>query len=369
MTENSKEWSAKRILAINTLLWITLWLLSLLNGYQWSVSEGRPFAWNAIFSWTLPYYWLMILFGPVLYALYMKWHSFSYTRQVLYHFLPAVLMGFIHQLVLSVFSELINASAESTLSLWQKVGARYESGFWFSANGFLFYWLSVGLFLLLHLYQQYQLQRLANLKLTAQFQEAKLAALQMQLQPHFLFNAFNSIAMMARQRHYKEVIGMINALSELLRMSLSIKDDQRVPLSVELELVQKYLQVVQIRFRDKLTVKLEIPTALENYLVPSLVLQPIIENAFQHGISKNEGDSYLRLAAEAFEKQIRITVFNNGPLLHEDMEWGLGLSNIQDRLEQLYAGSATLEIINQAEPAGVLVQLRLPREPAEGVRL
>lgn len=362
MIKNGKEWSTKRILAINTLLWITLWLLSLLNGYQWSLSEGRSFAWSAIFSWTLPYYWLMILFGPILYVLYRKWHSFSYTRQVLYHFLPAVLMGFIHQLGLSVFSELINGTAESTLGLWSSVVLRYESGFWFSANGFLFYWLSVGLFLLLDLYQQHQLQRIANLKLTAQFQAAKLAALQMQLQPHFLFNAFNSIAMMARQRHYKEVTEMINALSELFRMSLSIKEDQRVPLSVELELVQKYLQVEQIRFRDRLRVQLDIPTTLEKCLVPSLVLQPIIENAFQHGISKNEGDSLLRISVLAVEKELIIEVFNNGPLLAADLEWGLGLSNIQDRLEQLYGQSAQLQMIDETEPMGVLAVLKIPKE-------
>jgi len=143
----------------------------------------------------------------------------------------------------------------------------------------------------------------------------------MQLQPHFLFNAFNSIAMMARQRHYKAVIGMINALSELLRMSLSIKDDQRVPLSVELELVQKYLQVEQIRFRDRLKVQLDIPTTVGKYLVPSLVLQPIIENAFQHGISKNEGDSLLRISVVAVGKELIIEVFNNGPLLNARHEW------------------------------------------------
>lgn len=364
MNKNSKEWSAKRILTINALLWITLWLLSLLNGYQWSISEGNSFSWKAIFSWTFPYYWLMLLLGPVLYVLYVKWHSYSYTRQLVYHFLPAVLMGFIHQLGLTIFYGLFNTSAESASTLWLRVEARYEAGFWFSANGFLFYWLSVGLFLLLNLYQQHQFQRLANLRLTAQFQEAKLAALQMQLQPHFLFNAFNSIAMMARQQRNKEVIGMINALSELFRMSLSIKDDQRVPLSVELQLVQKYLQVEQIRFRDRLTVKFEIPTSLQNCLVPSLVLQPIIENAFQHGISKNEGNSFLGLSVVAVEKEILIKAFNNGPFLAKEMDWGMGLSNIQDRLEQLYGESAKLEIMDQIEPAGVLVRLQIPREEA-----
>lgn len=367
MNKNSKEWSAKRILTINALLWITLWLLSLLNGYQWSISEGSSFSWTAIFSWTFPYYWIMLLLGPVLYLLYVKWHSYSYTRQLAYHFLPAILMGFIHQLGLTIFFGLFNAPAESAPTLWLRIEARYEAGFWFSANGFLFYWLSIGLFLLLNLYQQHQFQRLANLRLSAQFQEAKLSALQMQLQPHFLFNAFNSIAMMARQQRNKEVIGMVNALSELFRMSLSIKDDQRVPLSVELQLIQKYLQVEQIRFRDRLTVRLDIPIALEKHLVPSLVLQPIIENAFQHGISKNEGDSVLDISAWALEKELLIQVFNNGPLLTKDIEWGLGLSNIQDRLEQLYGESAKLQLKNQMEPAGVLVQLRIPNMLVEAL--
>lgn len=350
----------------NALFWSVLWLFSVWNNYQWTRGAGGSFSWNIVLSWSFPHYMLMPLTGPIIIELYHYWKSKSYVKQVLSHLLPAVFSGFLHQLMLNVFYAAFNpmATADENMGLMEKVAQRYDLGFLFSANGFLFYWLCVGLMFGLDLYQKSRKQEMDNLALSAELNRARFQTLQNQLQPHFLFNAFNSLSMMARQQKYKEVVQMIAMLSDLLRETLKLGETHQIYLSKELEVVNHYLSVEQLRFRDRLTVTQYVSEEVLNQKVPALMLQPLVENAFRHGIGFTEGKAFLEIKASSQDDKLLISISNSGPLLPDqwqlDEHLGIGLSNVISRLELAYENHFEFEIKNLPDRQGVITQIALP---------
>ncbi|GAB5522893.1 MAG: hypothetical protein Roseis2KO_07650 [Roseivirga sp.] len=366
ITATQQDRQFKRVLLWNALFWLVLWLFSVWNNYQWANSAGSAFSWGIVFSWSFPYYIVMVLLGPVIYLLYSKWHSHSYTRQLLRHLLPAIVLGFIHQLALNVFFAIFGPSATATpqLSLSEIVQSRYDIGFVFSINGFLFYWLCLGLIFMADLYQSHRKNERANMELQTALSKAKFETLQSQLQPHFLFNTFNSLAMMARQQKHKEVVNMIAMVSNLLRETLSLGDQQQVSLEKELSLVNLYLDIEQVRFRDRLTIRQDIREDIKACHVPVLFLQPIVENAFRHGISKTEGVAELIIQAQRKASQLVISIRNTGPALPagwiaED-HLGIGLTNVLDRLDHSFGQSYRLSLTNLDDGLGVITTITLP---------
>ncbi|MCE7991806.1 MAG: histidine kinase [Roseivirga sp.] len=352
----------------NALFWFVLWLFSVWNNYQWANSAGNSFSWDIVFSWSFPYYMVMVLLGPVIYLLYGKWKSQSYPRQILKHLFPAILLGLVHQLALNVFFAIFSAAAKTTpqFSISELIQARYDIGFIFSINGFLFYWLCLGLIFLADLYQRHRQNERANMELQTALSKAKFETLQSQLQPHFLFNTFNSLAMMARQQKHKEVVNMIALVSNLLRETLSLGDQQQVPLDKELSLVNHYLDIEQVRFRDRLTVTQEIAEDTKAFQVPVLFLQPIVENAFQHGISKTETAAKLEIKTLIKESSLLISISNSGPTLPTDWKLeshlSIGLSNVLQRLDHAFGESYTLALSNLEDGSGVITKITLPIE-------
>ena len=237
----------KRMFWLNIIFWLVLWLFAVWNNYQWVVSAGSTFSWEIVFSWSFPYYLVMIFLGPAAFWFYNKWQHLSYQQQWLYHLFPALLVGLIHQLALNGFYAWFNQDP-SKRTFQELLDERYTKGFAFSTNGFLFYWLCIGLIFSFAIYYSYRHQERSNLELKAALSQAQLQSLQRQLQPHFLFNTFNSIAMMARQKKHKEVVQMIAYLSDLLRETLALHQDQSVSLEKELTLVKNYLQIEEMRF-------------------------------------------------------------------------------------------------------------------------
>lgn len=356
----------RRIPLWNALFWIVLWFFSVWNNYQWTKSAGNSFSWDIVFAWSFPYYIVMVLLGPVIYLLYSRWKPKPYFRQFFFHLIPAILLGFIHQLALNVFFALFGPAvkASSQEGFTEVLSARYDIGFVFSINGFLFYWLCLGLIFLADLYQRQRKNERVNAELQSALSKAKFETLQSQLQPHFLFNTFNSLSMMARQQKHKEVVNMIALISNLLRETLSLGDEHQVTLEKELELVNHYLKIEQVRFRDKLVVTQEISEEAKACQVPVLFLQPIVENAFQHGISKSEESATLSLVAGIQQGQLIIVISNSGPLLAKDWQLedhiSIGLSNVIQRLDHAFPGAYTLLLANREDGSGVVTKIVLP---------
>ena len=206
-------------------------------------------------------------------------------------------------------------------------------------------------------------------ELAQQLATAQLSALKMQLQPHFLFNTLGAIIVLIQQQKTAQAEAMVEKLSDMLRLTLDDVEAQEVPLWRELEFLRLYLSIEQVRFQDRLKVRIVPPAALSEVLVPHMVLQPIVENAVRHGLGQSEKAVTIEVTAASNNGSLTLTVSDNGPGLPSSTTGhsGIGLTNTKKRLARLYGDSAKLTI-EQAERRGVRVTITLPirATPPEG---
>lgn len=196
-------------------------------------------------------------------------------------------------------------------------------------------------------------------QLQAQLADARLAALRTQLDPHFLFNTLNAISALV-ETDPRGVRRMIARLSELLRNSLEGRHDAEIPLDQELGLATRYLEIMQIRFGDRLDVVIRVEPGLETALVPNLILQPLVENAIKHGVSDIEGIGRIEITARRDGSRLLISVRDNGAgLSAQQATEGVGLRNTRARLAQLYGEEQSAEL-KPGEGGGVVIELSLP---------
>jgi hypothetical protein len=199
--------------------------------------------------------------------------------------------------------------------------------------------------------------------LAAQLVEAQLGALRMQLQPHFLFNTLNSVAMLVRDGDQARAVEMIALLGDVLRALLRSSPDLESTLDAELALLRRYLDIEQIRFGDRLRVAWRIDGAAARALVPPLILQPIVENALRHGLWPRAEGGELAISARRDGCALELEVADQGvglaPGVDPAHSRGVGLANVRARLARMYGADAALELAAGAE-RGVRVVLRLP---------
>jgi LytS/YehU family sensor histidine kinase len=209
-------------------------------------------------------------------------------------------------------------------------------------------------------------QETETARLNEQLSKAQLEALRRQIEPHFLFNTLNAIVGLVRENRNDDAVSMIAGLSELLRRTLEQSDAQEVPLGEEIQFLEKYLEIQKTRFAERLQVSVEVPEELARARVPSLLLQPIVENAVKHGISRRAQGGAIRIAAERENRALRLSVYNDGPALPADWEHtgaGIGLVNMRMRLEALYGREFEVKVLNQ-EPHGVEITVSVPLREA-----
>jgi len=181
----------------------------------------------------------------------------------------------------------------------------------------------------------------------------------MQLNPHFLFNALNSISMLVRGGRSSEAVRMLAGLGDLLRGVLDEERPGEVPLREELDFLRRYLAIEQIR-ADRLEVRMEVAPELMEARVPTLILQPLVENAIRHGISKSSAAGLVEIGAWRENGSLLLSVRDDGPgLSAEGGREGVGLANTRARLARMYGDQQGLEMEN-AEGGGTRVTLRLP---------
>jgi sensor histidine kinase YesM len=202
-------------------------------------------------------------------------------------------------------------------------------------------------------------------ELTANLTRAKLDALRLQLQPHFLFNTLNAISTLVH-RDANQADELIGDLSDLLRLSL-LTTDHEVPLARELDLLDRYLAIEQTRLGDRLRVVREIEPAALAALVPTFVLQPLAENAIRHGLEPRSAPGTITISARATAQSIFLSVADDGVgLANTDKltaRRGIGLANTEARLQALHGPAAKLELITPPE-GGLRVELTLPFKTA-----
>ena len=209
-------------------------------------------------------------------------------------------------------------------------------------------------------YRKYRERERHAAQLEKNLVQAKLQALQMQLNPHFLFNTLHSISSLMH-KDVEAADTMVMRLADLLRAALEGSDTQEVTLREELDFLQRYLEIEKIRFGDRLTVKLEIaPDTLIAHL-PNLILQPLVENAIRHGIEPHARPGRIDLRARRAADRLELEVCDNGAGLKPETtkREGVGLSNTRARLRALY-GSAHQFDLGNASNGGFRVLLAIP---------
>jgi two-component system, LytTR family, sensor kinase len=202
---------------------------------------------------------------------------------------------------------------------------------------------------------------LAAARLEHELTEARLTALKMQLQPHFLFNALNMIS--SHVVDDPEIAGaMLEHLSRFLRATLRISGTQEVPLREEVELLDSYLAIMKARFEGRLSVDVSLPADVGETLVPHLLLQPLVENSITHSLRDPAKRAEIRIAAQRDGDLLRVTIEGNGPGIAAGIApsaGGIGLSNTLARLQHLYGERQQLTLLNRSE-GGLRLTIELP---------
>ena len=196
-------------------------------------------------------------------------------------------------------------------------------------------------------------------RLAAQLAEARLGALRMQLNPHFLFNSLNAITVLVRDRNTHDASRMLELLSGVLRQVLQSEKRKEVTLDQELQFIEKYLAIEEVRFSDRLQVRWSIEPNVGNALVPEFILQPLVENAIRHGVSKRDEAGLIEIAGRESDGQLVLSVRDNGPGYFAESAIGVGLANTRARLETLFGDAARLDVLN-AEGGGTIATVRFP---------
>jgi two-component system, LytTR family, sensor kinase len=354
-------------------------LIGLLEGAQVYAGQAAlqdPYTWWESLSSTMPSWYLMvaILPGVLFVATKFPLDSGKWPIALVVHLLAAVLFTAIHITGSSWISQALDPSIDASYSFRRQIATMFSLYF---VVELVTYFAIVGAhhaYVSTHRYRERERQTAALAlnasKLEASLWRANLDSLRTQLNPHFLFNTLNAISVMAMKGERQGVVRMLTRLSDLLRLSLEHKE-QLVSLREELEFLDIYLEIEHVRFKDRLTLERDVDSDALDAEVPSLLLQPLVENAIRHGISQRPGPGTVRVEAAIVDGDaLEIRVLDTGPGFGNESRTrggtGVGLANTRARLEQLYGTRQTMELCNRAE-GGACVTVRLPLRIYSGV--
>lgn len=288
--------------------------------------------------------------------------SFS-PKTITMHLVLASFLGIAHLLLLGSLGFTDQAWRLSTgkttaLSVWTSMLNINRFGMEILLYGFVF-----GIAGIVQFQIRAQRDAMNALELQKQLSSAQLRALQMQLEPHFLFNTLNAITTLVELGRQKEAAEMLSHLNVILKSTLKRTTPEKVPLSQELELVENYLAIEQIRFADRLRIEIKVdPTALDG-LVPCFLLQPIVENAIRHGIARCETEGRVEASARRDGDSLHLRIRDSGHGLTGDSQngHGIGLANTRKRLAHFYQTEYAMRA-QPLETGGFEVAIRIPYE-------
>jgi two-component sensor histidine kinase len=346
-------------------------LLGLINASQHyldHVVSDESYGWGHALAHSVPWWALWGLFTPVI-AWMVARYDFSEgsrTRDLAAHAAAAVALTLLHALLYSSFVALVVTPASDLAAFARTVAAFLSKA---TLNLFTYAGIAGGLFALA-LYRRLRSRELIAARLQARasvlearLSQAQLEALEMQLRPHFLFNTLTAISVLVQRGDGDDAARMIGKLSDLLRRTIQRSGKQEVSLAEELGLLEHYLAIQQVRFRDRLRVEYEIEPAVRRARVPHFCLQPIIENAINHGIAADPAAGRVRITARREGDRLVVRVRDDGPGVRASESpsagVGVGLANTRARLRQLYGVEHRLEIANVPE-GGAEAVLDLP---------
>jgi two-component sensor histidine kinase len=313
----------------------------------------------------LPLFTLNVLYFRWIYKT-TKWQSFNILKLTPIIVLYGTVFGFLaatlnFMILMPVFSDdlVFNVVKNNPGLTALDVAIRFLIGQGLQTQLFICLWIFI--YCSVSSNRKMQEAEMRYLKSQNKLKEASLSSLANQLNPHFLFNALNNIRFMMHE-DLKSADKMVISLSDILRYSLESSRHEKVWLSQEIEIIERYIAVVKAQFEDELQFSMNIPSAHHAYLIPPMALQMLVENAIKHGMDNNYEGGKLTIASDEIENKLVLTVTNDLPTDVEVKKdsMGIGLANIKQRLHILYGDNAKLTITETATEFSV--EILLPKE-------
>ena len=351
---NRRWWGAAAVPAAVVLLsLLDLSRQLLTNSYMNVDTDVRVVVFNVVTPWLL-----LAVLGPLpwMTARRVPLVPGGIRRAAAIHIAAAVGFAAVYVLVFAVMVALLRGTFDGYFELLPKSGGSFFTQVAvYAAIAGLSYGVSY--------YHEARDRAVAEADLRAALTEARLTALRGQLNPHFLFNTLNAISTMAIEGDQESVVRALGLLGELLRASLDDTLAQKVPLREELEFLERYLDLQRIRIGGRMSIVERIEPSVLDALVPSMLLQPFLENAITHGIARVPGPGKIELTASRVADSLHIVVSDTGPGFdHASVPGtGIGLANARARLAQLYGQGCSLNL-GQSSAGGAMVSIAIPFE-------
>lgn len=309
------------------------------------------------------YVWAVLSVPVIWFARRFPLHQRNWEKLVVIHFTASTLVCVAYVVLRSGVGQLQGPSLGMPLTFSGSLERLFVKNSFFNL---LVYWIIVTVTLAFDYYRKFNEREWRTAELERRLAEAKLMALQMQLNPHFLFNTLHTISALM----HKDVDAAdrtIARLSELLRLALENTEANEVSLREEIGFLRRYLEIEQTRFGDRLTVTMDISEETWEARVPNLVLQPLVENAIRHGIEPNARPGVVELRARREGGMLLLEVRDNGRGIPKGgfSREGVGVANTRARLVHLYGKRQSFEYL-PGEAQGLTVRLTLPFQDAEG---
>lgn len=342
--------------------WTLIALVFASQWYVYSAASGDATRWTRVFGWTLAEWYIWALFSPFILWLTRcyRFNAQGWRLALLVHLTAGVAFSLLHLELQAIVQQLTGWANIGQDSVW-------SSFIYFLTKkvhlNLLTYAGIVGISHAAFYYRRYHEREAQAHKLEAQLARSQLQTLQMQLHPHFLFNTLHTISELIHSDP-KAADRMVARLGDLLRLALEREAAQEVPLKQELEFLQKYLEIEQTRFHDRLVVEMDVDPQSLDARLPNMILQPLVENAIKHGLAARPGAGKIEIHARRDDGMLRVRVCDNGTGLPANWQAigvreGIGLRNTRQRLAQLYGQRASFELRNRAE-SGLEVMLAIP---------
>lgn len=335
--------------------------------YFQAINEGRKIGlWSlSVWNFVSIYFW-GALFLPIL-RLTKKFNFESkqfYIRDFAAHFVFGALFSILHYSGAAFISWLLDPAFRERFPAFLPY---LQSSFLGSLTHDSVFYALIVLGVQSYLSRvRYAEEEKTTVQLRSELVQARLQALKMQIQPHFLFNTLNSISSLVLTNPPQAHL-MIAQLGDFLRLTLDYTEDEMVPLAEELRFLRSYLEIEQTRFSDRLKVSFDVEQEVLGVMLPHLILQPIVENSIKHAVSQRRSGGLIEIKAGKFESKLRIQIIDNGAdgeakmtNLKKDENGGTGLANIKNRLKHFYGGDADFEMLKDNEKGGMTVTLIIP---------
>jgi two-component system LytT family sensor kinase len=340
------------------LLWSTLGVLFALPGLSSS-------NWSRTLLGSLAEWWSWGFVAPLIYWVdaRLPFKENQLRMRILAHLLASLPLTLIHFYVVIVagfFLGLVKLSALThPLSLLNTFGLVWS---------WLVYWVIFGAIQTFRYYEHYRASELRLERMERNFSQARLNALRMQLDPHFLFNALNTVSSQV-EPNPRLARTMIEHLGDLLRLSLDARDRQEIPLAEEFAFLDHYVAIQKIRFSDNLRIDIQVAAEVKYALVPCLIVQPLVENAIRHGISRRASGGTVTVTAQHRPGELEVRVVDDGVGLPAgwtlETSSGMGLSVTRERILGLYPGGDSSFSVQPRSGGGTEVKISLPLRFAE----